>query len=112
MAIRGRSAPPSIAAVGRTHILKRATACAASLIEEPKPCRLMAAGTISGSVDGWLCYHKQKILGEVLACICPLNGMTGCVTPPLWALKQRDWMALLPKGLRGGRRPEEFSGGN
>jgi len=93
IAIRGGPAPPCIAAVGVTHMLKRAVACAASLIEELKPYRLMAVGTIFGSVDGWLCYHLHKILGEALACICPLNGMTSCVSPPLWALKRRDWMA-------------------
>lgn len=56
-AARGRSAPPFIATVGLSHMLKRASPRAVALIGEPKPRRLTAAGTITGSVDDWLCHR-------------------------------------------------------
>lgn len=56
-AAKGGSAPPFIATVGPPHTLKRASPRAVALIGELKPRRLTAAGTITGSVDGWLCYR-------------------------------------------------------
>jgi hypothetical protein len=56
--------------VGFPHTLKRALSRAVALIGELKPRRLKAAGTITGSVDGWLCYCLHKILGEAPARIC------------------------------------------